>query len=105
MFRVPTYTSRPYRVTLIAFSLLPLYLPIVNLIEGFIVSTGQLSRKVGSSFASSSYTIGKAPAISQKHISQPSSNKGRKRQKTNPEQALVESLTYYEVKSDLEPKP
>ena len=64
MFRVPTYISRPYRVTLIAFPLLPLYLPIVYLMEGFTIPTGRSSRRVGSSFVSSSRTTGKAPAVS-----------------------------------------
>jgi hypothetical protein len=64
VFRVPTYMSRPYYVALIAFPLLLLYLPIVYLMEGFTIPTGQLSRRVGSSFVSSSYIMGKAPAVS-----------------------------------------
>jgi hypothetical protein len=64
VFRVPTYTRRPYRVALIAFPLLPLYLPVVYLIEGFTVSTGRSLRRVGSSFVSSSRTMGGAPAVS-----------------------------------------
>jgi hypothetical protein len=105
VFRVPTYTSRPHRVALIAFPLLPLYLPIVYLMEGFTVSTSRSSRRVGSSFASSSRTTGKAPAVSQKRVSQPSGSRRRKRQKTNPEQAPAEPLTYHEVESDSEPEP
>ena len=45
---------------------LPLFLPIVSLIEAFVTLTGQALRSRGSSFISSSRSIGKAPAIPKK---------------------------------------
>ena len=45
---------------------LPSFLPIVSLMEAFITSTGRASRSGGSSFASSSRSTGKAPAVPKK---------------------------------------
>ena len=53
------------RLLLYPYCQLPLFLPIINLIEAF-VSTSQLSRSGGSSLADSSYSIGKTPAVPKK---------------------------------------
>jgi hypothetical protein len=47
-----------------ALSLLPLFLPIANSIEGFIILTGWLLRRGRGSLISSSRSTGKAPAAS-----------------------------------------
>ena len=47
---------------LTALSLLPLFLPVVNLIEGFVVLTGRSLRRGRGSLTSSSRSTGKAPA-------------------------------------------
>ena len=57
-----------YRVALIALPpLLPLLLPLLfntaNPIESSVTITGRITRRGGSSYASSSRTAGKAPAI------------------------------------------
>ena len=63
---------------LAALSLLPSFLPIANLMEGFVASTGRSLRRGRGSFASSSRSTGKAPAASQKRASQGSGSQ-RKR--------------------------
>ena len=69
--------------------------------ENFVTITGQLTRAGGSSYALSSYTIGKAPAIPYKRYSKASSSRKRKRLKTTVNAIVVEAepLTYYKPKS------
>ena len=81
---------------------LPLFLPIINLIE---VSTGQSSRNRGSSLIDSSRSAGKAPAVPKKRAHQSSQSQKRRRQKTKPDEVLVEPLTYYKAESDSAPEP
>ena len=83
---------------------LPLFLPIVNLMEAF-VSTSQLSRNGGSSLAGSSCSAGKAPAVPKKGTRQSSQSQKRKCQKIKPDEALAEPLTYYKAESDSAPEP
>ena len=87
---------------------LPLFLPIISLIEAFITSTSQASHSRGNSFTSSSCSIGKAPAVPKKpkkQARQSSQSQKRKHQKTKPDKAPAEPLTYHKVKSNLKPEP
>ena len=100
MLRVASLSRR-----LTALSSLPSFLPIANSTEAFVVSTGRSLRRGKSSLASSSHSTGKAPAAAQKRASQGSGSQRTKRQKTKPNEAPAEPLTYREVESNLDPEP
>ena len=70
--------------------------------ESFVTVTDWRLCGGGSSYASSSRTKGKAPAVPQKRISKGSGGRRRKRAKTTVDAARAESLTYHEVESDSE---
>ena len=57
------------------------------------------------SLASRSCFIVKAPAASQKRVSQGSGSQRTKRRKTKPNEAPAEPLTYREVESNSDPEP
>ena len=73
--------------------------------EGFVILTGRLLRKGRGSLISSSRSTCKASATSQKRASQGSGSQRTKRQKTKPNEAPAEPLTYHEVESNLDPDP
>jgi len=105
-------SRRPHRVVLIALPLLLfIYCPYCSIlsillfsIESFVTITDRASRRGGSSYASSSRARGKAPAVPQKRISKVSTGRKRKRAKTTADIVKVESLTYHEPESELEPE-
>ena len=100
MRRLP-HASPPSYVALLPYPHCP-HLPVANLMEG---SIGRLLCKGRGSLVSSSRSTGKAPAASQKRASQGSGSRQTKRQKTKPNEAPAEPLTYYEVESDSDPEP
>ena len=98
------YALPPSCVALLSYPHCPHFLPVTNLVEGFIISTGRSLRRGRGSLASSSRSTGKAPATSQKRASQGSGSQRTKR-KTKPNEAPAEPLTYHEVESNLDPDP
>jgi hypothetical protein len=72
--------------------------------ESFVTVTSQTTREGGSSHASSSRAVGKAPAVPQKRVSKASGGRRRKCPKTLVDVIELESLTYHEPESDSEPE-
>ena len=95
------YASPPSYITLLPYSYCP-HLPVANSMEGLI---SRSLRKGRGSLTSSSCFTGKAPAASQKRASQGSSSWRTKCQKTKPNKAPAEPLTYYKVESNSDLKP
>jgi len=75
--------------------------------ENFITVTGRSTHAGGSSYALSSYAIGKAPAIPYKRYSKASGGRKRKRLKTTATVIEVEAepLTYYKPESKPKQEP